>query len=267
MQDYWYVGDDFVFGECGQYEDIQCQEIVDYDFFLFEWCGFCIIWLFVNVCEFVVLSVGIELMVLCQVLLDIVDVELMNSFVMLMIDNVFVDEVGECSVLVMLDVFLVQVEWWVFCMVELQLGYCEDVFDVVQDVMLWLVWYYCDKLVGEWNLLFWGILCWCIVDLQWWCKVCFIVVGWFGGGCDGDGDELLMWELVDIGFGLQDWLQDVQLWCDMFVVVKNLLQCQCEVFMLCVFEGLDVVEIVCVMGCFEGSVKIYLLCVMYYLCD
>lgn len=166
-----------------------------------------------------------------------------------------------------LDAFLAQVERRAFRMAEMQLGHREDAFDAVQDAMLRLVRHYRDKPAAEWSPLFWGILRRRIVDLQRRRKVRSIVVGWLGGGRDGDGDELPAWEPADRGPGPLDRLQDAQSYRDMALAVERLPRRQREAFMLRVLEGLDVADTAQAMGCSEGSVKTHLSRAMHHLRD
>ncbi|MFC5436750.1 RNA polymerase sigma factor [Rhodanobacter umsongensis] len=166
-----------------------------------------------------------------------------------------------------LDAFLAQVERRAFRMAELQLRQREDAMDAVQDAMLRLVRHYRDKPAAEWSPLFWGILRRRIVDLQRRRKVRSIVVGWFGGDRDDDGDELPVWEPADRGPGPLDRLHDLQSYADMAVAVRQLPQRQREAFMLRMLEGLDVAETARAMGCSEGSVKTHLSRAMHHLRD
>lgn len=166
-----------------------------------------------------------------------------------------------------LDAFLAQVERRAFRLAEMQLGHREDALDAVQDAMLRLVKHYRDKPAQEWTPLFWGILRRRIVDLQRRRKVRSIVVGWFGGGHDDQGDELPTWEPADQGPGPLDRLHDAQSYADMAAAVNKLPQRQREAFMLRVLEGLDVAETARAMGCSEGSVKTHLSRAMHHLRD
>lgn len=166
-----------------------------------------------------------------------------------------------------LDAFLAQVERRAFRMAELQLGHREDALDAVQDSMLRLVRHYRDKPAEEWSPLFWGILRRRVVDLQRRRKVRSIVVGWLGGGRDGDGDELPAWEPADQGPGPLDRLHDTQAYKDMAAAVQRLPKRQQEAFMLRVLEGLDVADTAAAMGCSEGSVKTHLSRAMHHLRD
>ena len=198
---------------------------------------------------------------------DAVDIDPMNSLAVPMTDNALAEEAGGQSVPATLDAFLAQVERRAFRMAELQLGHREDAFDAVQDAMLRLVRHYRDKPAVEWSPLFWGILRRRIVDLQRRRKVRSIVVGWLGGGHDGDGDELPTWEPADTGPGPLDRLHDAQSWRDMADAVRKLPQRQREAFMLRVLEGLDVADTARAMGCSEGSVKTHLSRAMHHLRD
>lgn len=196
-----------------------------------------------------------------------VDVDPMNSLTQPLADDLLVDGIDARAVPVSLDAFLAQVERRAFRMAELQLGHREDAFDAVQDAMLRLVRHYREKPAGEWAPLFWGILRRRIVDLQRRRKVRSIVVGWLGGGRDGDGEELPAWEPADRAPGPLDRLQDAQSYRDMAAAVRRLPQRQREAFMLRVLEGLDVAETARAMGCSEGSVKTHLSRAMHHLRD
>ncbi|MEO6925691.1 MAG: RNA polymerase sigma factor [Rhodanobacter sp.] len=164
-----------------------------------------------------------------------------------------------------LDAFLAQVERRAFRMAELQLRQREDAMDAVQDAMLRLVRHYRDKPATEWAPLFWGILRRRIVDLQRRRKVRSIVVGWLGGGHDGDGDELPAWEPVDPGQDPLGRLHDVESYADMSAAMQKLPTRQREAFILRMLEGLDVAETARAMGCAEGSVKTHLSRAMHQL--
>ena len=166
-----------------------------------------------------------------------------------------------------LDAFLGAVERRAFRFAELQLGHREEALDAVQDAMLRLVTHYRDKPATEWTPLFWGILRRRIVDLQRRRKVRSIVVGWLGGGRDGDGDELPAWEPAEPGPGPFEVARDAQSYTDMAAAVKQLPRRQREAFMLRVLEGLDVAETARAMGCSEGSVKTHLSRAMHHLRD
>jgi RNA polymerase sigma-70 factor (ECF subfamily) len=166
-----------------------------------------------------------------------------------------------------LDAFLAQVERRAFRMAELQLRQREDAMDAVQDAMLRLVRYYREKPAQEWAPLFWGILRRRIVDLQRRRKVRSIVVSWFGGGRDNQGDEMPVWEPVDPGQDPLGRLHDVESYADMTTALRKLPTRQREAFILRMLEGLNGAETAQAMGCSEGSVKTHLSRAMHQLRD
>lgn len=166
-----------------------------------------------------------------------------------------------------LDAFLAQVERRAFRMAELQLRQREDALDAVQDAMLRLVRHYRDKPANEWAPLFWGILRRRIVDLQRRRKVRSIMVGWFGGGRDGEDNEMPAWEPPDPGQGPLGRLHDVESYAAMAAAVRRLPARQREAFVLRMLEGLNVAETASAMGCAEGSVKTHLSRAMHQLRD
>lgn len=157
-----------------------------------------------------------------------------------------------------LDVFLAQVERRAFRVAELNLRHRDDALDAVQDAMLRLVGHYRDKPAAEWAPLFWGILRRRIVDLQRRRKVRSIVVGWLGGGRDGEGEDLPSWDPADRGPGPLDRMQDSQSWNKLCATLRALPRRQREAFTLRMLEELDVTETARAMGCSEGSVKTHL---------
>jgi RNA polymerase sigma-70 factor (ECF subfamily) len=166
-----------------------------------------------------------------------------------------------------LDAFLAQVERRAFRMAELQLRQREDAMDAVQDAMLRLVRYYREKPAQEWAPLFWGILRRRIVDLQRRRKVRSIMVSWFGGGRDNQGDEMPVWEPVDPGQDPLGRLHDVESYADMTAALRKLPTRQREAFILRMLEGLNGAETAQAMGCSEGSVKTHLSRAMHQLRD
>ena len=164
-----------------------------------------------------------------------------------------------------LDAFLAGVERRAFRMAEAQLRHREDAMDAVQDAMLRLVKHYREKPAAEWAPLFWGILRRRIVDLQRRRKVRSIVIGWFGGGKDSDGEDMPVWEPADHRPGPIDRLQDAQSWADLTAALQQLPRRQREAFMLRMLEGLDVAETARAMACSAGSVKTHLFRAMQHL--
>lgn len=166
-----------------------------------------------------------------------------------------------------LEAFLAGIERRAYRMAELHLGHREDALDAVQDAMLRLVRHYRDKPPEEWTPLFWGILRRRIVDLQRRRKVRSIVVGWFGGGHDGDGEELPAWDPADEAPDPLHRLGDAQSYAALVEALRALPRRQREAFVLRMLEGLDVAQTAKAMGCSEGSVKTHLSRAMQHLRD
>lgn len=166
-----------------------------------------------------------------------------------------------------LEVFLARVERRAWRHAEMVLGDREEALDAVQDAMLRLVKHYRDKPASEWTPLFWGILRRRITDLQRRRKVRSIMVGWFAGRRDEDGDELPAWDPADSGPGPLKSMQDSEAFAAMSAAVSRLPDRQQQAFMLRVLEGLDVAETARAMGCSEGSVKTHLSRAMHALRD
>jgi RNA polymerase sigma-70 factor (ECF subfamily) len=183
------------------------------------------------------------------------------------LDTAPIDAADERVSATSLNAFLAQIEHRAFRLAEMQLRQREDAMDAVQDAMLRLAQHYRDKPPEEWAPLFWGILRRRIVDLQRRRKVRSIVVGWLGGGQDGNGDELPAWDPVDQGPGPLDHLRDAQAYTAMSAAVRKLPQRQREAFMFRILEGLDVADTARAMGCSQGSVKTHLSRAMQHLRD
>ncbi|WP_081945273.1 RNA polymerase sigma factor [Oleiagrimonas soli] len=157
-----------------------------------------------------------------------------------------------------MDAFLAQIERRAWRMAKLALGDPEEAHDAVQDAMLRLVRSYRNKPADEWTPLFWGILRRRITDLQRRRKVRSIMVNWFSGGRDDQGEDMPVWEPPDHGPGPQRQLADQQAWEAVSEAVQQLPQRQREAFMLRTLEQLSVAETAAAMGCSEGSVKTHL---------
>lgn len=166
-----------------------------------------------------------------------------------------------------LDEFLADVERRAWRMARFALNDADEAMDAVQDAMLRLVRHYRNKPAAEWAPLFWSILRRRIVDLQRRRKVRSIVVGWLGGGSDGHGGEMPVWEPVSHDPTPQEHLQDRQAMGELQRAVDGLPARQREAFMLRVLEDMSVADTATAMGCSEGSVKTHLSRAMHALRD
>ncbi|HEX7341467.1 MAG TPA: RNA polymerase sigma factor [Rhodanobacteraceae bacterium] len=171
------------------------------------------------------------------------------------------------TVPVSLDAFLADVEQRAWRVARFALNDHEEALDAVQDAMLRLVQRYRNKPAAEWAPLFWSILRRRIVDLQRRRKVRSVVVGWLGGGRDGNGEELPAWDPPDHGPGPQRELEDQHAMAALNEAVQQLPARQREAFMLRVLEDMNVADTATAMGCSEGSVKTHLSRAMHTLQD
>ena len=157
-----------------------------------------------------------------------------------------------------LDSFLASVERRALRMAELATRSHEDALDLVQDAMLQLVRRYRRRPASEWPPLFYRILENRINDWRrdrqtrgrWW--------GWLGGGDDqSDTDEFAA--VLDVpGKDPLHALQRTAAMSRLESVLQGLPLRQQQVFLLRVWEGLDVADTAPAMGCSQGSVKTHL---------
>ena len=159
-----------------------------------------------------------------------------------------------------LDRFLADVERRAFRIAELATRNRDDALDIVQDAMLKLVQKYAQRAPEEWPPLFYRILNNRIND---WHRRGKVSRGWLSWWSDWktrdeEGEPV---EPEFAGAEVDDPMQQlaqsdaVQ---DLIGVVAELPQRQQQVFLLRVWEGLDVAQTAFAMKCSEGSVKTHL---------
>ncbi|MGF1529231.1 MAG: RNA polymerase sigma factor [Candidatus Competibacterales bacterium] len=150
-----------------------------------------------------------------------------------------------------LDAFLAGVERRAYRMAALALG-PDDALDAVQEAMYQLVKHYRTRPSQEWAPLFYRILQGKIADHHRRARVRRVLQPWFGGA-----DELPLGETLPDPRSPDP--ERVEQQRRALAVVDNALQAlprrQQQVFLLRVFEGLDVAQTAVAMGCTEGSVK------------
>lgn len=159
-----------------------------------------------------------------------------------------------------MDVFIVFVweECVLLCVFLCMCGVgLEDVEDIVQDCMEWLI-CYCVYSVDELWLLLYCIVCNCLVDrgclLQLWLYLFFVEY-------DG-GDEffsMLFDLLCQVEFGQMLFL----LWQVLF----KLFECVCEVYLFNWIIGMSYMQIVWYCGIIVKIVEKYIVCVLQGLCQ
>jgi len=155
-----------------------------------------------------------------------------------------------------LNTFLASVEKRAYAMAMVALRNPDDALDIVQDVMLALASKYAQKPADEWRPLFYRILRNRITDFHRSSNVRNRVMGWMSHGSEDDGVED---PIENVPGAIQDTpehrLRMNGARDDIVDAVAELPPRQQEVFLLRVWEGLDVKATAVAMGCSQGSVK------------
>lgn len=156
-----------------------------------------------------------------------------------------------------LNQFLGDVERHSFAIAQISTGNREDSLDIVHDAMLGFVGKYSSRPAEEWKPLYYRVLYSRIRDWQRRSIVRNRFRVWFGIGGD-NGEEACdpLDNIADISS--PDPAREV-IRKDAGKAIKNSLRAlplrQREAFLLRAWEGMDVKETACAMGCSEGSVK------------
>ncbi|MDT8398966.1 MAG: RNA polymerase sigma factor [Pseudomonadales bacterium] len=156
-----------------------------------------------------------------------------------------------------LDRFLNGIEKRAFRMAQIATGSREDAFDIVQDAMFKLVEKYGGRQAEEWGALFHCILQSRITDWHRRNNVRNRFRSWLGSGRDpeeAEEDPLQLFE-DKAGRSPERLLQTGRTMAALETALGGLPRRQQQVFLLRVWEGLDVKETARAMSCTEGSVK------------
>ncbi len=150
--------------------------------------------------------------------------------------------------------FLASVERRAYRMAYLATGNRDEALDIVQDAMFKLAQRYADRGKNEWGPLFHRILQSRIRDWYRRARVRYI---WqrITGDEAGKSDDLLDKFPDPAAVNPEKWLGDQGAMKQLDKVLRELPLRQQQVFLLRVWEGLDVKETAHAMGCSEGSVK------------
>jgi RNA polymerase sigma-70 factor (ECF subfamily) len=153
-----------------------------------------------------------------------------------------------------LDRFLAGIERRAFRMAQIATGNREDALDLVQDAMLKLAQGYGRHDPQEWGALFHRILQSRINDWYRRTRVRHRFRVWFGESAEDDPDPLQ--SLPDVHTpGPAQRLADIRTTQALESALQALPLRQQQVFLLRVWEGLDVEQTARAMGCSAGSVK------------
>ena len=155
--------------------------------------------------------------------------------------------------------FLSSIEGRAFSMAQFATKNREDALDIVQDAMMKLVQKYSEHPQEQWKPLFYSILQTRILDWHRRQSVHNRFRSWlhFNNQSDEEDDaENPFEQIADAPRAAPDSvLQDVQFAADLNLALLKLPLRQQQVFLLRVWEGMDIAETAKVMQCSESSVK------------
>ena len=153
--------------------------------------------------------------------------------------------------------FLASIEGRAFSMAQYATGNRDDALDIVQDTMIKLVQKYSLKPESEWKPLFYSILQTRILDWHRRQSVRNHMRSWLHWDNEGDDDseDLVEQHPAEPASAPDVKLQDMQFGADLNLALSALPLRQQQVFLLRVWEGLDIAETANIMGCSQSSVK------------
>lgn len=153
-----------------------------------------------------------------------------------------------------MQAFLAEIEHRAFRMAKIATGNRDDALDIVQDAMIKLVQKYSDEEPSSWKPLFYSILESRIMDWHRRQKVRNRFRSWLYRHED-ESEDLIEQQPTEVGDFPDFQLQDAQFMQDLEVALQGLPIRQQQVFLLRLWEGLDIRETAQAMHCSESSVK------------
>jgi RNA polymerase sigma-70 factor, ECF subfamily len=154
-----------------------------------------------------------------------------------------------------MQVFLADIEGRAFSMAQFATGNRDDALDIVQDSMMKLVQNYSERSREEWKPLFYSILQTRILDWHRRQSVRNRFRSWLNWDEDEDAENPLE-QLADAPQASPDIaLQDAQFGADLNVALSKLPLRQQQVFLMRVWEGMDIAETASAMQCSPSAVK------------
>ncbi len=155
-----------------------------------------------------------------------------------------------------MELFLAEIEGRAFRMAYLATGNREDALDIVQDAMIKLVQKYSTHEQASWKPLFYSILESRILDWHRRTQVRNRFRSWFKWDGDDEQTEDMLEQQPAEPSSIPDFqLQDAQFMQDLEATLQTLPLRQQQVFMLRLWEGLDISQTAIAMQCSESSVK------------
>ena len=154
-----------------------------------------------------------------------------------------------------MHVFLADIEGRAFSMAQFATGNRDDALDIVQDTMMKLVQNYSERKREEWKPLFYSILQTRILDWHRRQSVRNRFRSWLHWD-DEDDTENPLEQFADAPQASPDIaLQDAQFGVDLNNALSQLPLRQQQVFLMRVWEGMDIAETATAMQCSPSSVK------------
>ena len=155
--------------------------------------------------------------------------------------------------------FLSSIEGRAFRIAQIATGNRDDALDIVQDAMIKMVQNYSAHAKEEWKALFYSILQTRILDWHRRQKVRNRFRNWFSWNSsdetEDDEEDFIAQQPANQTYAPDVKLQDAQFMKDLNNVLAALPLRQQQVFLMRVWEGMDIAETASVMQCSESSVK------------
>ncbi|MGB2832576.1 MAG: RNA polymerase sigma factor [Methylotenera sp.] len=155
--------------------------------------------------------------------------------------------------------FLSSIEGRAFRIAQIATGNRDDALDIVQDTMMKMVQNYSDHASNEWKALFYSILQTRILDWHRRQKVRNRFRNWFSWNssddAEDDEEDFIAQQPAHPSSAPDGQLQDAQFMNDLNASLTALPLRQQQVFLMRVWEGMDIAETATIMQCSESSVK------------
>lgn len=154
-----------------------------------------------------------------------------------------------------MQTFLASIEGRAFSMAQYATRNRDEALDIVQDAMMKLVQKYGEHPPEQWKPLFYSILQTCILDWHRRQSVRNRMRSWLNWDDDEEAEDMLEQQPDAPGSSPDVKLQDAQFMQSLNVELSALPLRQQQVFLLRVWEGMDIAETAIAMQCSESSVK------------
>lgn len=155
--------------------------------------------------------------------------------------------------------FLSSIEGRAFRIAQIATGNRDDALDIVQEAMLKMVQNYSTHAKEEWKALFYSILQTRILDWHRRQKVRNRFRNWFSWNssddAEDDDEDFFAQQPANHANAPDVQLQDAQFMDDLNTALTALPLRQQQVFLMRMWEGMDIAETASVMQCSESSVK------------